>query len=199
MKDKLFIFDMGGVVTSGFWVWENICRAMGIPNAAQAEKAHGGLINAACRGDISSMESLVLLARREHVAEPKENYWLSFFAPTVHTDTVALVQDLRAQGARIVCGTNTIDVHYQYHTEHGEYVCFDKVYASHLMRQSKPDITFWHYIRDAEIKYDFSDMFFFDDMAENVAAAKSLGIHAHVYTTAEDARAYIQRVISERV
>ena len=191
MKGKLYIFDMGGVVTNGFWVWENICKTMGIPDAEAAAKRHGGLIDSASRGDISSAESLALLARREHCAEPKENLWLSFFKPTVNGDTVRLIEELRAAGNRVVCGTNTLDVHYDYHTAHREYDCFDKVYASHLIRQIKPDITFWHYIRNAEEKYDFNDIVFFDDMEENVAAAQSLGIHAHLFTTAADACGYI--------
>ena len=199
MKTYLFIFDMGGVVTHSFLVWDKICAAMGIQNAAQTDKRHWGLIESAMRGNISSLESLQLLARREGVADPKENYWLSFFNPTVDADTVALVRDLRARGERVVCGTNTIEVHYQYQLDNGEYACFDKVYASQLMRQIKPDITFWHYIKAAEKSYEFDDMFFFDDMPENVAAAASLGIHAHVYTSAEDARAYIESVIGERV
>lgn len=199
MKNTLFIFDMGGVMTRSFWVWENICRAMGISDADSAAKKHGGLIDAACRGDISSAESLALLARRENLAAPKENYWLSFFKPEVNEDTVRLVEELRAAGNRVVCGTNVIDVHYDYHITHGQYDCFDKVYASHLMRQIKPDITFWHYIKVAEKFYDFKDIFFFDDMPENVAAAQSLGIHAHVYTSAEDARAYIQSSTGERM
>jgi len=194
MKNNLYIFDMGGVMTGSFWVWENICKTMGIPDAENAAKRHGGLIDAACRGDISSEECLALIARREHCAEPKENLWRSFFKPTVNTDTVRLVEELRAAGNRVVCGTNVIDVHYDYHTEHGEYTCFDKVYASHLIRQIKPDITFWHCIKAAEKSYAFEDMFFFDDTEENVAAAQSLGIHAHRFTTADDARAFIKSV-----
>lgn len=199
MKSYLFIFDMGGVVTRGFLVWEGICRAMGVADAKEAEKKHGGLIDAACRGDISSMESLELLARREGCAAPKENYWLTFFKPTLIEETVALVHDLQAKGQRVVCGTNTLDVHYQYHMEHKEYAAFDAVYASHLMRQIKPDITFWHYIRDAEKSWDFEDIFFFDDNEQNVAAAQSLGIHAHLFTGAEDARAFIERLTGESI
>ncbi len=199
MKPFLFIFDMGGVMTTGFLVWEKICRAMGISDAVAAEKKHGGLIDAACRGDISGMESLELLARRENCAAPKENYWLTFFTPTLITETLALVRDLRAGGQRVVCGTNTLDVHYRYHVEHNEYACFDKVYASHLMRQIKPDITFWHYIKTAEKSYDFSNMLFFDDNKSNVAAAESLGIHAHLFTKADDARIYIESITGERV
>lgn len=199
MKDKLFIFDMGGVVTTGFWVWQEICHALGLSDAFEMAKRHGGLIDAASRGDISSMESIQLLAHREHCAEPTENYWLSFFKPSRLSDTVQLIAELRAQGYRVVCGTNTLDVHYDYHMAHGDYDCFDKVYASHLIKQIKPDITFWHYIKNAEEKYDFSDIIFFDDMKENVEAAAGLGIHAHQFTTADDARKFIHSVTGQQL
>ncbi len=205
---------MGGVVSEHCFVWKQICASMNLP-APDAPDARGDfqkLENAIMRGEITSEEMLHLLARRTGQPEPPENYWKTFFAPKLHEPTVRLIRDLKAAGARVVCGSNTIDAHYDYHLEYGQYDCFDAVYASHLIGQVKPDSMFWQYILDAENalaensrcgtasecgakrtagSWTFSDMVFFDDMQKNVEAASSLGIHAHLFTTAEDARAFI--------
>lgn len=225
MKKYLYIFDMGGVVSEHCFVWKQICASMQLPppETTCSRGSFQKLENATMRGDITSMEMLELLAKREGRPVPAENYWKTFFEPIIQPETAALIRDLRAAGNRVICGTNTIDVHYQSHIDHGDYKLFDAVYASHLMGQVKPDITFWHYIRDAENAlpagdrlsgdssrsigsdrslgsnrpadgWNFSDMFFFDDMEKNVAAAASLGIHAHHFTSARLARDFIQEV-----
>jgi putative hydrolase of the HAD superfamily len=145
------------------------------------------------------MEFLLLLSRREHIPEPAENYWKTFFTPVLDSQTVQIIHKLKEAGYRCVCGTNTIDVHYEYHLTHGQYDCFDAVYASHLMGQIKPDITFWYAIlgeenrlyRENKSKLKFGDMLFFDDNRDNVAAAASLGIQSYLFTTAGKAAAEI--------
>lgn len=198
-KQYLFIFDMGGVVSEHCYVWNQICHAMGFADDGDVCQSFRRLEQAVLRGDITSMEMLALVARRTHVPPPQENYWASFFQPVLNSNTVALINELRTAGNRVVCGSNTIDAHFAYHAAHEQYACFDAVYASHLIGQAKPDITFWHYIKQAEQHYAFADMLFFDDMAENVAAAASLGIHAHQFTTADDARRYIESVVGADV
>ncbi len=182
---------MGGVVVMSCWLWPQIAKAMGIAHAEERAEAFRPLVQATMRGDISSMECLNLIAEREKLTRPTDNYWSSFFQPELHQPTVQLIHALKHHNQRVVCGTNTMDVHYQYHIDHDEYRFFDTVYASHIMQQIKPDITFWHYIKNQEQQYDFSDMFFFDDMQVNVDAAASLGIHAHVFTSAQDTADYI--------
>lgn len=191
---------MGGVVSEHCFVVRHILEAMHLGEYETEWPRYRRLEQATLRGDITSMEMLQLTACRAGVPVPAENYWATFFKPELNAGTVQLISDLRALGNRVVCGTNTIDAHYDYHVAHNQYQCFDAVYASHLMGQAKPDITFWHAIKAAENKfcqYDFSDMFFFDDLPENVEAAASLGLHAHVFTTAEDARAFIESVTGE--
>lgn len=193
-KRFLYIFDMGGVVSEHCYVWNHICSAMGLSEYASPAQDFSRLEHALLRGDITSMEMLELVARRAQLPQPQENYWASFFKPTLNEATVSLIKELRAAGNRVVCGSNTIDAHYDFHIAHNQYDCFDAVYASHLIGQAKPDITFWHYIKQAEKCYDFTDMFFFDDMAVNVEAAASLGIHAQQFTTAASARSYIEHI-----
>ncbi len=191
MKRKLFIFDMGGVVVHNCSIWKQISTAYGFSDAQKSLCEYSGLIDAASRGNITSMESLEIMASRAGLPQPEENYWLTFFHPSENTETIALIKSLREKGHRVVCGTNTIDVHTDYLKKNHLYDSFDKLYASNLMGQIKPDITFWDFIRKEEKDFAFDEMFFFDDLQENVAAAASLGIHAHVFTSAGDASAFI--------
>jgi len=191
MKNYLFIFDMGGVLAMNVSLWKDVGKALGLQDPIKEGPQYLGLLDAASRGNITSMEDLCLIAERAHLPRPAENYWKTFFHPILHQPTLNLIAALKKAGQRVVCGTNTIDVHYQCHIHNGDYNCFDKVYASNIMGQIKPDITFWHAIKNAEKTYRFDDMFFFDDNPDNTAAAASLGIHAHVFTTAEDTAAYI--------
>jgi glucose-1-phosphatase len=190
----LFIFDMGGVVVRECSLWTGVIKALGLEDSETTLAAYLGPLQAASRGNISSMESLTLTAQRERLPVPRENYWQTLFHPVCNEQTVSLINTLRTAGQRVVCGTNTIDVHYEYHMKKGEYDIFDKVYASNIIGQIKPDITFWHKIRDAEKNYTFSDMLFFDDLKENVDAAASLGIHACLFTGAAGAAEYIRTV-----
>ena len=194
MKNYLFIFDMGNVIVKNCAVFDDVVKSLGFKDLNASQKIDMlNVFDAATRGNITSMESLEITARREGLPAPSENYWLKFFKPEMIEDSVKFVEAIKKQGYRAVCGTNTIDVHYNYHMEHNEYGIFDKVYASNLIGQMKPDATFWMAIKEAEKSYGYDEMFFFDDMEENVRTAKSLGINAHVFTTAQDAAEYVKK------
>ena len=195
MKNYLFIFDMGNVIVNNCAVFEDVVKSLGFKEISETQKRDMmNVFAAATRGNITSMESLEITARREGLPAPCENFWLKFFKPEMIEDSLKFVEAIKKQGYRVVCGTNTIDVHYNYHIEHKEYGIFDKVYASNLMGQMKPDATFWMAIKEAEKSYSYDKMFFFDDMEENVRAAESLGINAHVFTTAQDAAEYVKKI-----
>lgn len=195
MKKYLFIFDMGNVVVDSCSIFKDIINALGFKNITEEQKDDmRNIFEATTRGNITSMEMLRIVAERNGLPEPTENYSRKFFKPRMIPETVELISKIKKAGFRVVCGTNTIDVHYAYHMEHKEYDIFDKVYASQIMRQMKPDVTFWMAIKNAEKDYDYNEMFFFDDMEENVKAAASLGINAHLFTDADDAAEYIRKV-----
>ena len=195
MKKYLFIFDMGSVLVENDEPWPEAMKALGLPSSPKENSPYIHLYRAAARGDITSMEFSLLVAERAKLPRPTENYWKKFFRPTLKTETAKLIKAIKKSDARIVCGTNTFDVYYDYLSEAGFYADFDKVYASCFMHTRKPDVSFWQYIRNEEKTYDFSDMLFFDDSEANVRAAESLGIHAHRFTGADKAKEFILSVL----
>ena len=118
--------------------------------------------------------------------------WADLFTPVRRRAMYELVERLKAAGVRTVAGTNTIDTHYAIHDERGDYAVFDKVYASNLMHVSKPDHAFWRHILSEE-GVDAHEALFLDDLAENVAGAAAVGLHAVQYLTLPQAISAVER------
>ena len=108
---------------------------------------------------------------------------MSFFGPKTVPEMIDLVLDLKREH-RVVCGTNTIDAHYGFHNDRGDYRYFHAVYASNRIGIIKPDTDFFRHILEQE-RYAPENTVFIDDLEENVRAAESLGIRGLVF---EDAR-----------
>ncbi len=191
----LFIFDMGGVVTNTFLLTQlynklnittedfyNICRQ---DNKDIWQLFQIGKLNPQQFWDIfnqrtssSSDEKLRSIPQVEH------DLFRLYFHPSKNLETVELIKQLKKKH-RVVCGTNTIDSHWENHMERGDYSLFNQTYASNKIGAAKPDPHFFELILDAE-QTDPENAFFTDDRADNVAAAASLGIHAELFTTAAE-------------
>ncbi|HRN18102.1 MAG TPA: HAD-IA family hydrolase [Trueperaceae bacterium] len=182
---RLYICDMGGVMVDGFDVTSAMAPALGMDlgelrtmmEAAGADELHEGTLTATDYW--ARFEALTGLTLP---GEP----WRDYFAPERRPAMYALVERLKAAGARVVVGTNTIDAHYEVHVARGDYAVFDHVYASNLMGVSKPKPDFWLRILAAEAARP-ADAVFIDDMPVNVAAAASLGIRSVQFVSQEQA------------
>lgn len=198
----LFIFDMGGVVTSNFGAENKMYPYLGLERSkffdiCHKEKAADGsdydIDYLLGTGKISTQEFWNEFNRRVkvlglNVPEVKNDLWRLYFHPQLKMETVELIKELRAKNHRVVCGTNTFQSHWENHMERGDYAIFDQTYASNKIGLLKPDPKFWETIMMAE-GYEPSQTYFTDDRLDNVEAAASLGIHAVQFTTAEAVRA----------
>jgi putative hydrolase of the HAD superfamily len=194
-KDKLFIFDMGGVVVHNAAIIPAMAEQLGIseddffrgagsdPHAGFTSPYHLGDIAAFMRGEIGSDQFWGNFRERTGLTV-RGDPWYDCFDPALNKGTVAIIAGLRAAGFRVVCGTNTLEAHYRKHGERGDYGVFDAVYASHLMGIIKPDPEFWLYILKKE-QVKPAAAFFTDDLAENTEAAGKLGLAVHLFTGPE--------------
>ena len=193
---KLFIFDMGGVVTT------NASEARGRPAAAlgvtqeEMDNATGDLFDQLTVGKITVKEFWKTVGDRLGKTIDTDYFHL-FFHPVLNEETKKVIVGLRARGHRVVCGTNTIESHYLNHITRGDYAFFDQTYASQMMGAKKPDPLFWKLILDAE-KCEPSDAFFVYDLEANVQAAAALGIHAVQFTDAKKLRADVREFLRKR-
>ena len=195
----LFIFDMGGVVTTtaGDDIFEGISKRLGISKERFFELSGKGtpesLFKKMDKGIIGSKEYWAEIS--EKLGEKIKTDWFRLlFHPVLNEETVRLIKELKAKGHRVVCGTNTIDSHYDNHLSRGDYAFFDMTYASIHMGVRKPDPEFWRLIMEAE-GFEAGQTFFTDDRRENVEAAASLGINSYLFDSAAGFRKYIEEKI----
>ena len=211
----LFIFDMGGVVTTTFQmnkIYEklnitrddflSICR---INNNDIWHKLEIGSITArdfwnefntrvgklqrTFYDGIIQIGDLIKLnpaSDIQEIPEVRHDLFRLYFHPQLNKDTVELIKAL-SKKHRLVCGTNTIQSHWENHMERGDYSYFEQTYASNKIGAVKPDPEFFKVILDAE-GYKAEEAFFTDDKIENCQAAAALGINAIQFTTAQDLR-----------
>jgi glucose-1-phosphatase len=181
----LYIFDMGGVLAKDFDVMPEAARRMGM---AWDDFLRHALVDVdtLLTGTMTEDEYWIRFEAASGV-HANENWWETLFVPTVDVEVENLIRGLKAGGGRVICGTNVIASHYDWLVDKGRYDIFDGVYASHLMGLRKPDPRFWLHILEAEGVRP-ADTFFIDDMAENVDAARGVGMASHLFCGADGLR-----------
>ena len=178
---KLYIFDMGGVVSWNTNVAPEIAAHLDFNGPKMIEFVRDDFI-ALTTGAISAGEFTQRFSAK--IGRTFEEDLLTrFFDPELDREVVAIVHALKTQ-ARVVAGTNTITPHYELHLKKGDYEIFDAVYASHLLGLAKPDPAFYSYILDQE-RCSPEQAVFIDDAQANVEAAETLGIRSLLFTGAE--------------
>ena len=190
------IFDLGGVVIDLF-VDRTFAAmaALGVPADMLTER--GCLMNSMMmqfdRGDITADEmfgyikSFLPAAVREKTGAGLDGeiqrVWNLMLGDVPQAKLLRLAA-LRSAGYRVVMLSNTNSGHWprieQLFIEAGGKLpseCFDALYLSYLMRSRKPEPGIFLTLLESE-GIEAADCLFFDDSAENCAAARSLGIDA---------------------
>lgn len=179
---------MGGVLTCNFNDTHAISDYLGITE----EKFFvytGENFRKLLNGKINSNEFWVRFSLR-YGKKIKEELFSKFFNPGTIQETKDIIEQLKSD-SRVVCGTNTIDSHYYYLLNQGDYDIFDEVYASNLMGISKPDPDFYRYILKKEgIKPE--NTVFVDDSEENVLSAQKIDINSILFTDSESLKEQIE-------
>jgi len=178
---KLYIFDMGGVVSTDGNVLARISDYLNISGEE--------FISLAAESEVELSEGRITVQEfwrrfsRVSGREIKEELFGKFFDPRLNKGTAAIIENLKKE-SRVVCGTNTIDPHYLKRVERGDYQLFDYVYASHIMGIAKPKAAFFKYILRKE-QIEAREAAFIDDDPENVESAAELGLVALLFRDAD--------------
>ena len=184
----LYIFDMGGVLACNFNDIPVICDYLGITEEnffIYSGENYRKLLD----GKIDSNEFWARFSLK-YGREIKEELFGKFFNPGIIQGTKDIIKQLK-NNSRVVCGTNTIDSHYYYLLNQGNYDIFDEVYASNLIGISKPDPDFYWHILDKEgIKPE--NTVFVDDTAENILSAQKIGINSILFTDPDSLKQQIK-------
>lgn len=181
---KLFIFDMGGVVARDFDILPQAADLLGLKEEEMLNYIKNdieGLMN----GTVPSVEFWKRFTQRSSIVV-QGNPLIDLFNPRLDKDTIKLIFELR-KSCPVVCGTNTLAEHYNYHNGREDYAVFDRVYASHLMGIAKPRPEFFQWILDRE-SVKAEEVVFCDDLNENIQSARALGINSFLFKDAEKFR-----------
>ena len=193
---KVLIFDLGGVVLD-LYVERSFAAllSLGVPAVLLTES--GCLMNEWMmqydRGDITTDEmfgyikSFIPAAVREELGAELDSevqrIW-NLMLGDIPAAKLQRLAALRHSGYRVVLLSNTNSGHWprieQLFVEAGGKLpseCFNSLYLSFLMRSRKPDPEIFLSLIGNE-GVEAADCLFFDDLAENCAAARALGIDA---------------------
>lgn len=187
--DTIVVFDWGGVILRIVRSFEEACHRAGLPVHAEAIAPHLSQHRAALahefqKGTVSEAEFYDQIARHTAGKYTSQDFqrihdaWLIAEYPGVAT----LIHDIHAAG-RAATGllSNTNQRHWVRHLPQGNHPgdfptigLLRHKHASHLMGLAKPDGAI--YRRFEELSgFRGSQVLFFDDLAENVAAAREIG------------------------
>ena len=185
----LYIFDMGGVVAYNTDVFPSVINHLNI-TAEQFYGFAGSSLKMLMDGEISADDFWMRFSSRIG-KKVSEDLFAKFFNPRLDLNVTAILKQLK-DNARVICGTNTFDPHYDYLMLGGYYDLFDAVYASNKMGVSKPHRDFYRYILMSEgVKPE--DAVFIDDTEENVISADKLGIYSIWFKDSTRLRSDIER------
>ncbi|QNE35029.1 HAD family hydrolase [Leifsonia shinshuensis] len=119
--------------------------------------------------------------------------WLADFRSwlTIDHDTLQVLLDLKEGGTRLALLSNAGRDFGSYfrHGTLGD--LFEQVFVSGELGTVKPSAEIFEHVM-AELGVTPAQTVFIDNKTENVEGARALGIAGHVYTSAEDLRAYLQ-------
>lgn len=181
------MFDMGGVVVkhSDSSLERLLLRDFGIAdheNFSSLDPRLPALLAEHSKAAIDEEEMWNQFTHMTGIAVPKHNesLWGRYFKPELDEHVVAIIEELKLKGYRVVCATNTEDAHFKHHRVAGQYDIFDAVYASLQLKEVKPEPAFFAQILASE-QVEPEEVVFVDDLSENCEAAANLGINAIVY------------------
>lgn len=174
----LYIFDMGNVVVKGIHVVEQTIELLGV-DAQEFSRDYMYYDHPLMDGTLTCDDYYKHVEHVFNVKVPGKPF-SDFFHPYLNEPMVAIIEKLKAQGNRIVAGSNTFKPHWDIIEKLGQDKYFDKCYLSHEMGITKPAKAFFEYILREE-NVAPQDVFFTDDYKENIDSAASLGINTFWY------------------
>lgn len=179
-KPKVLLFDLGGVIVR--WVGlEALAEMAGLTREDVVSRfAASEIFNAyetgQCSDDVFAKELITLFNLGISLSESKD-LWNSWVQES-YAGTKDMLVTLR-KDYTVACLSNTNGLHWEHLSTHinvDDY--FDYSFASHLIKAAKPDPQSYHIpLQHMGIKTE--DVWFFDDTAINVEAAKSIGMTAY--------------------
>lgn len=179
---QLVIFDLGRVLVRICRDWQHACQCAGFDWSAISEADRAGLRDVLHRAEIGQIGAGVLYqqaadllaCRPEQIREISDAF---IFGP--YPGAADLLEELSAVGVRTACLSNTNEHHWSllFDSNHRARLPMDRLnhhFASHLLRARKPEDGIYSQV-ERKVNLPGSAILFFDDVIENLDAAKARG------------------------
>jgi len=180
----LYIFDMGNVIIDidfkrVLGVWSHLS---GTPLAMLTERfSMGEAFQKHERGEISDEQFAADLCDEMGIALSFEQFSAGWHAVFVglRPEVITLFQKLREEGHRVVVLSNTNRLHLDFWPHHYPEIeaNTDAMYLSQNLGMRKPEPEIFRHVLDTG-GFTADQAVFFDDVAENIEAARQAGIQA---------------------
>ncbi|MCS3426172.1 putative hydrolase of the HAD superfamily [Rahnella sp. BIGb0603] len=180
----LYIFDMGNVIIDidfkrVLGVWSHLS---GTPLATLMERfSMGEVFQKHERGEISDEQFAADLCHEMGIALSFEQFsagWQAIFVG-LRPEVITVFKKLREEGHRVVVLSNTNRLHLDFWPQHYPEIeaNTDTMYLSQNLGMRKPEPEIFQHVLEKE-GFSASQAVFFDDVAENIEAARAAGIEA---------------------
>lgn len=180
----IFMFDMGGVVANSSSM-KNICKELGVNERDfllfQLDSQGRNSYQQLSVGEIDVVDYWLNFSRNSK-KKIAIDYFKMLYDPVQNNVLVSFLEKLKKKNHRVVCGTNTIESHFEEHRRLGNYAIFDCVYSSHLLGVKKPSTDFFNKVIESE-QVLAENIYFVDDDQENIEAAKNIGMKTHLFVS----------------
>lgn len=202
---RVVVFDLGGVVVRIARSWQEGCAAAGMPYHPHVEQLlHAVPVRTLldqhqrgalpCHAFFASFSQLLQGAYTPQQLEAIHGAWTMEDYPGIQS----VIEGLHAQGVPTACLSNTNASHWDNGLRQSPAVArIQHPYASHHLGLAKPDPAIYAAF-EKHSGFAAADIVFFDDLAENIAAARACGWDAvHVDHTGDTAH-QVRRAVQER-
>ena len=186
---RLVVFDLGRVLIRICDGWQHAFELAGVPLSVEAMDAsvradlHAGVCRIeAGEGDVT--EFCQEVAQRLGLSEESVTRMWQGYTLGPYPGVAELIEEIHAAGAATACLSNTNAEHWRILTDLNDpqgraLAGLGHRFASHLARARKPDAPIYAHLEQAT-GFDPARIIFFDDVQENVEAARQRGWRAHV-------------------
>lgn len=180
----LYIFDMGNVIIDidfkrVLGVWSHLS---GTPLATLTERfSMGEVFQKHERGEISDEQFAADLCHEMGIALSFEQFsagWQAIFVG-LRPEVITVFKKLREEGHRVVVLSNTNRLHLDFWPHHYPEIeaNTDAMYLSQNLGMRKPEPEIFQHVLEKE-GFSAGEAVFFDDVVENIEAARAAGIDA---------------------
>lgn len=190
----LIMVDMGGVLAlhTDTGMEKRLLRDFGLEeydSFSELDPSLPDLLQEHSKNCITEEQMWEQFTQKTGIVVPpyKGSLWAKYFQPELDQAMLQLLSELKQNGYRVVCATNTEPAHYMHHKAMQHYAVFDTVYASCEIGKAKPEPEFFTHILQCE-NIQGEQVIFIDDNAKNCEVASTLGIRAYHYEDISDLR-----------